>query len=486
MKPNVLLVVLDTLRANNCSVFEYERPTTPGLESLADESVVYEHAIAPETWTVPSHAAMLTGQYPSAIGVHAQNKVLPDGVRTVSEQLHSEGYATAMMSSNPFLTEGTELYRGCEYRYTAGMRRILFEDAFDPAKYIKTRDHERGLTKAVELAEELAAPPVQFVKNVANAAHYKYRTRVKRDTERAKHDPSRDDGAAETIDEFTRWFDAQDGPAFACLNFMEAHTPLRYRDEYLPDWADTNDLDRVSQDRDDYLTGTVSFDDDTRELLEALYDGEIRYLDEQLQRLWSHLRGADAWDDTLLIVTSDHGEYLGENDLVFHGVNRLGELQGHVPLLVKYPDQDRAGTRVTETVSLTQIPETILGVVDETHSTTEPLEPDQSPDLVKTEFVCMDTQQSIEDYTERFRDLDVPTRAVYDGETKYLLFEDGRAFETEIGADPTHVDHGSADPLESVPENIVEFANFDVDLDGSDDLDVSDSVEARLEDLGYR
>lgn len=486
MKPNVLLVVLDTLRAENCSLYEYDRPTTPGLESIADESAVYEHAVAPETWTVPSHAAMLTGQYPSEIGVHARNKVLPKGIETVSERLRREGYATAMMSSNPFLTEGSELYRGCEYRYTSGMRRTLFEDAFDAAEYIKTRDHERGVRKAIELAGELAAPPVQFLKNVSNAVHYKYRTRVKSETESASHDPSRDDGAAETIDEFTQWFDDQDEAAFACLNFMEAHTPLRYRTRFLPDGVEAEDLEQVSQDRDDYFTGAETFDAETTDLLEALYDAEIRYLDEQLQRLWSHLRDVGAWENTLLIVTSDHGEYLGENDLVFHGVNRLGEPQAHVPLLVKYPDHDWEGTRVAETVSLTQIPDTVLEGVSGTNSVSEPLVPGRSPDMVKTEFGCMDPQQPVEDYTDRYRDLDVPSRAVYDERTKYLLFEDGRAFETEVGNDPIRIDERESDTIDSLPDRVVEFANLEVEIDSDREFEVSESVESRLAELGYR
>lgn len=485
MKPNVLLVVLDTLRASNCSSYGYERDTAPGLESLKPESIQFDHAVAPETWTVPSHAAMFTGDYPSELGIHARNKVLPSSEQTVASRLQPD-YSTAIMSSNPFLTEGSELYRGCDYRHTSGMKRTMFDDAFDPAKYIKTRRHEHGPRKFLELAGELWAPPIQAAKNASNALYYKYRTRLKSNKSSKRYDPADDDGAKETISEFINWTERQKSPFYACLNFMEAHTPLRYRTRYTPDWVTEDDLREISQDRDAYFTGKEEFTDRPRELLEALYDAEIRYLDDQLQRLWNHLCSTEQWENTLVIITSDHGEYLGENDLMFHGINRLDEQLVHVPLQVKYPDGEFAGKTVTETVSLTQIQDTILEVAGKTSDTRNPLKPGESPDLVKSEFVCMDPSQGIEQYLEEYQDLDIPSRAVYHDNSKYLLFEDGRAYFTENYDDEAKLRNREFLSLDDIPERIREFANLDADIEGRGDIDVSQSVESRLEDLGYR
>ncbi|WP_160168010.1 sulfatase [Haloterrigena salina] len=485
MKPNVLVVVLDTVRAANCSVYGYDRQTTPRLSALRGESVRFEHTIAPATWTVPSHAAMFTGRYPSELGVHARNKILPATAETAADRLSHAGYETAIMSSNPFLTEGTGLHRGFDHRYTSGMRRALFEDAFDPARYIKTREHEQGIQKIAELAGELSSPLRDLPKNVLNALYYKYRTTWGTGDGSDSHDPTQDDGATETISEFKQWV-PDDEPFFACLNFMEAHTPFRYRDRFLPEWASMEDVRALSQDRETYFRGEATLDDRQKELLQSLYDAEIRYLDEQLQSLWTYLRDNDMWEDTLLVVTSDHGENLGEDGYIFHHSNLLGEHLVHVPLLVKYPDNKHAGATVEETVSLTNLYDTVVNAGEESTGRLNPLEPGMVTDLVRSEFVCLDPQHSTEEYVEPYRRLDVPSRAVYEGGTKYVLFGDGRAYTFE-GSD----DYGSLldiepGPLEKVPAHVRSFANLDVDLDSGEGIEVSDSVESRLEELGYR
>jgi len=91
MKPNVLLVVLDTVRAKSCSFYGRDRATTPGLESLCDESVVFKHAIAPDTWTLPSHGAMFSGKDPTEVGVHAENMLFPANESTLAEELSADG-----------------------------------------------------------------------------------------------------------------------------------------------------------------------------------------------------------------------------------------------------------------------------------------------------------------------------------------------------------------------------------------------------------
>lgn len=484
VKPNVLVVVLDTVRAANCSFYDYDRQTTPGLSKLRSESVRFDHAIAPATWTVPSHAAMFTGEYPSEIGVHARNKVLPKSEETAASRLQRQGYETAIMSSNPFLTEGTDLHRGFGYRYTAGMRRALFDDAFDPAKYIKTREHERGIKKVEELAGELASPLHDLPKNVLNALYYKYRTTwATKDGD--SHDPDLDDGAAETIQEFKQWV-PEDRPFYACLNFMEAHTPFRYRERFLPEWASMSDVRQLSQDRETYFTGEATLDDYQKELLQSLYDAEIRYLDDQLRSLWQYLRDNDLWDNTLLVVTSDHGENLGEDGYIFHHSNLLGEPLVHVPLLVKYPDNKYAGESVKETVSLTNLFDTVVEAGDETATDLNPLEPGTKTGLVRSEFVCLDPQHTTEDYVEPYRDLDIPSRAVYENGTKYILFDDGQAYTFNSPNEYGSILDAEPGEFDDVPAYIREFANLDVNINSENDIEMSESVERRLEELGYR
>lgn len=484
MKPNVLLVILDTVRAGNCSLYGYDRQTTPGLEELRSESVRFDHAVAPATWTVPSHAAMFTGRYPSEIGVHARNKVLAEGEVTAATELRDRGYATAIMSSNPFLTEGTDLHRGYDHRHTSGMRRALFEDAFDPAKYVKTRDHETGFAKVRELAGELASPPRQLPKNVLNALYYKYRTTWGVDESGQRTQPESDDGASETIDAFQRWVPT-DQPFHACLNFMEAHTPFRHRERFLPEWASISDVREVDQHRETYFTGKDTLDDETKAILTALYDAEIRYLDEQLHSLWQYLRAKDLWNETMVVVTSDHGEYLGEDGFIFHHSNLLGEPLVHVPLLVKFPENQHAGAAVEETVSLTRVYDTIAAAGSRA-TDLRPLSPEADSELVRSEFVCLDPQHSTETYVDPYRQLDVPSRAVYEDGTKYLLFDDGRSYTFEGPDYQGSIFDREPGEVKDIPARIREFANLDIDIFENDDVELSGAVEDRLEELGYR
>lgn len=483
MRSNVLLVVLDTVRARSCSLYGRDRPTTPGLERVAEESAVFEHAIAPDTWTLPSHAAMFTGRYPTEVGVHAENMVLSEDEPTIAEDLAGAGYATGVFSSNPFLTQGSGLNRGFDHSHTSKLRPTLFEDAFDPSRYIRTREHERGLPKVAELLRALAGPPREMAKNALNAAYYKYRTSRPTDDD-ASFDPSADDGAVESIAAFESWVDAVDRPFFGCLNFMEAHTPYRHRERFLPAWATIDDVRRLDQDRWKYLAGDLELTERRKELFEALYEAELRYLDERLESLWSALRARGLWEDTLLIVTSDHGELLGEHGLLFHDMNRLYEPLLHVPLLVKYPGGRHASTSVAATTSLTRLPDVVRG---ETVGDDAPTPGDLPRDLVKTEFVGMNQVVSDDRYEARRRDLAAQSRAVYEDGTKYVLYEDRATVTRDLPLAPS-ADEEDAEPLdpEAVPDRVREFAALDGTVTAGRQLDVDDAVGDRLEELGYR
>lgn len=488
MSSNVLLVVLDTVRAKSCIHHGRERDTTTGLSNLRSEAITFSRAIAPATWTVPSHAAMFTGKYASQIGVHPKNKILPSDEETIATSLSKDGYSTALLTSNPFLTEGTQLNRGMDFTHTSGMRRTIFEDAFDPAAYIKRRNHEEGVQKILELAQELASPPKKLGKNIINAAYYKYRTTWKPSSDESKFDPSTDDGAKETISRFSEWLEENRQPFFGCLNFMEAHSPYRHRRDYLPDWADTDDLEELVQDRDAYFEGDVELSERSNELLTALYEAEIKYLDRQLSRLWTVLREEELWEDTLVVVTSDHGEYLGEHDLLFHHHNRLSDPLIHVPLLVKYPGGKDGGQTVSAPVDLTQIYDTIMSVTGESESTEclNPLQPGVSPEMVKSEYICKEPDHSTEDYLEKYKHINTPSRAVIRDNKKYIIFEKSeRAYIKKGVKDEGDLTEFKQVDLRDVPEDVVKFGEFENSFQRQE-LHLTNSVEDRLENLGYK
>lgn len=486
MKPNVLLVVLDTVRAKSCSLYNRERETTAGLENIRSESLLFEQAVAPATWTVPSHAAMFTGKYPSEVGVHSRNKILPQEEETIATHLSRQGHSTGILSSNPFLTEGSQLYRGFDFRHTSGMRRTIFEDAFDPSEYVKRREYEHGIQRIWELLGEVQAPPQKLVKNILNAVYYKYRTCWKLSDDGSKFDPEKDDGASETITHFCEWVDKVQEPFYACLNFMEAHKPYRHRREYLPEWATAEDLKELSFDRDAYFTGNEPLNERKTKLLIALYEAEIRYLDQQLETLWDYLQEKQLWDDTLLIITSDHGEYLAEEDLLFHHHNRLSDPLIQVPLMVKYPGGEHSSQSVSTPVDLTQIYDTILDAVGQPPPNSKPLHPETTPNLIKSEYVCKEPAHSTDGYLKKYQELTTPARAIYDNETKYLLFKDGDAYKQHEFTDDKKLEDLEQVGTEDVPDSIWEFADFDEQPKRGNELDVSNPVQQRLEDLGYQ
>ncbi|GAA0285787.1 sulfatase-like hydrolase/transferase [Halobacterium noricense] len=429
---------------------------------------------------------MFTGEYPTDIDVHAKNMLLSDDIETVAEALQAQGYDTGIFSSNPFLTQGSGLDRGFAHSHTSNLRVQLFDDGFDPTRYIRSREHEDGIAKVRELSKEIWGTPQNLFKNILNAAYYKYRTITSNPNQ--SFDPSEDDGATESIQAFERWVQTAEGPFFGCLNFMEAHTPYRYRERFISSDTSLEEVSEVDQDRWKYLSGEIELTDSVKSILLALYEAEIHYLDEQLTELWSFLRRTDRWENTLVVVTSDHGELLGEHNLLYHDINRLYEPLVHVPLLIKYPNERHAGERVKSTVSLTQISDTILAEALEDADVSTPLGPGEPvPDIVKTDFVGMNQTLPDERYVDVYDDFNAQSRAVYEDGSKYLVYENraGRVGNLPLStSDPTEIVEQI--DLNDVPAHIRAFAGLDGEISQQTEFEANDVIKDRLNELGYR
>ena len=311
-RPNIILIVWDTVRRDHCSLYGYERATTPHLEESASSSVVYSHAIAPSSWTLPSHASMFTGLYPREHGAHLRLvdrgrhfASLNDRFETLAEVLSRAGYQCAGLSAN-FLMAGRaiNLDQGFEY----------FHDSPNPYYVQGARfDVVAGIARA--LRDHI---PARFLSPFWS--------------------PTR------TADQITslalRWIDSRDlrRPFFLFLNYMDAHAP------YLPPSHLVGRFDGFQPD----LAGqrpVRGFCKDSRLIKHFIsqYDAGIACLDEELKRFEDGLRTRDVFDGTFLIVTSDHGEFLGEHDLLEH-VSRLYAEAIEVPLTIHYPGGTPTGT----------------------------------------------------------------------------------------------------------------------------------------------
>ncbi|MEO6445546.1 MAG: sulfatase [Gemmatimonadaceae bacterium] len=311
--PNIVLLILDTVRAANLSVYGYARPTSPSLERLAAEGVLFESAMAPAPWTAPSHATMLTGRYPFHLGISYRTPMV-DSVRTVAEVLQAKGYATAAFMGNA---------------YYAG-RRTGFDRGF--ARYDDYPFSLWQLFWSSSLSQlEISRRIVQTVRagvtrgRLAALLHAEFRIVGENQGDRYT--------AEELVENFTEWRSGIGRrPFFAMLNFFDAHSPY----------------ESPLQTR--FAGGRTSLD---------AYDGAIAYSDSMIGRLRAHLQQSGELDNTIFVVVADHGEQFGEHDLNGHGNSLYLELL-HVPLLIRAPGRVPGGVRVPEVVSLRDVPATLL------------------------------------------------------------------------------------------------------------------------------
>lgn len=334
--PNVLLIVWDTVRADRMSLYGHTAPTTPGLERFAREARVFDRAISPATWTVPSHASIFTGQPVSTHGADADWRWVDHHHVTLAEHLGVNGYRTLAVSANPYLSPHTNLLQGFE------TRRLVW-------------DADRARTEAEARAKLIPGDRS---------------TEVSPDFPRDRPDVLWDDApykeAAHIANQhLLDWLRVKDDrPWFAFFNLMEAHSPripsLKARravmGEELVQLGLRTDASVWTQ-----VSAILGQHEYTREELLAMrgvYDATLVELDAAFTELMAALDERGVLDDTIVVLTSDHGESLGEHGLFEHRYGVWQTLVG-VPLLVRYPSRMTPG-RVTEPVSTASIYPTIL------------------------------------------------------------------------------------------------------------------------------
>ncbi len=313
--PNVVLIVWDTVRSTNLSLYGYGEPTTTGLERLAANAVVFDHAVAPSPWTLPSHGSMFTGRWPHELSTGWLDR-LDGAYPTLAEVLGENGYATGGFVANHHYTSyDSGLDRGfaryADYRPT--YRQFLRSSWFT-----QTRTGA-GLLRSRSLAELWRAiAGMDFWVGVKRANHRK---------------------RAEIVnDEFFAWVDGvEDRPFFGFLNYFDAHAAY---------WSPPGTQDRFHAEHPAIRA----------------YDAAISYLDDQVMAVVEGLRERGQLDNTIIVVTSDHGELFGENGLNGHAHNLYHRVL-HVPLLVYAPARFPENVRIDTEVSLRNLPATLLDMV---------------------------------------------------------------------------------------------------------------------------
>jgi arylsulfatase A-like enzyme len=302
--PDVILVTLDTTRADHLGVYGYPRDISPSIDRFAANSVTFSRAWASGAWTLPTHASILTGKHSSRHGARfdvsasdvslsavlegdffAKHKArrLPEAEVTLAELLSERGYTTAAFTGGPWLAAPFGLMQGYE---------------------------------------------------VADAAVTGVVGR----------------SAAELTDRMIEWMATvpRDRPLHALINYFDPHSPY----EPPPGYDDLPGAKVVLDPNQNeiFVNGGRVLDESQRLAIVDRYDGEIRFMDHHLGRLMDALRDAGRYDDSLIIVVGDHGELIGEHGLLGHG-RWLYEPVVRVPLLVHYPGGRNAGSVETAMVS---------------------------------------------------------------------------------------------------------------------------------------
>jgi arylsulfatase A-like enzyme len=436
-RPNILLITLDTTRWDHFSCYGYAKETTPVLDKLAEESVRYEYAISPSSWTLPAHASIFTGVLPTYHGAHLVpadgnvvfgelqiNRLDPE-LPTLAEELKKAGYRTGAIIGGPCLHMAFGVARGFDFYHIEGLH------SFEDYEYYRK-------------AHETTSLAVQWL------ARHRYR-----DT----------------------------SPVFLFLNYFDAHSPYHAPEPWGNPEVPDELYDMYSPRYRDILEGTRELSPEERRILVAEYDGEIRYMDSQIGRLFHEMKQLGIYDSTLIVVTSDHGESFGEHGLLGHGRALYEELI-RVPLIVKYPLEDDKRGVVQRKVSIMGIMPTILKRAG------LPI-----PETVENGDLDDDNQILI---AESYRDVfwtraygarfDRDQKAIYSGNFKWTWRSDGAYELFDIAGDPNEENN----LREKLPDEGQRFKSQLAPLlresqqrRSNAPLEVDDNLKKRLKGLGY-
>jgi arylsulfatase A-like enzyme len=322
-RPNIVLLVLDDVRFDRLSSYGYGRNTTPVIDQLARQGARFEQAIAASHWTLPTHASLFTGLYPTEHGATQVHPSLGEGAHTLAELLQSCGYATIGLSNNPWVGVTTALDKGFETFCEWSVFREKGKSLWRRAQPVISRRLHRLLGQREErrYAELTVARALYHVKSVL----------------------------AE-----------RDRPFFLFINLIEPHLPwyppLEYVRRFVSDGGEN--LPRtISGTR--YNLGHIDYSSSDFEAMGGLYDATIAYVDAQIGRLVEALTALGVFEDTLFCVTSDHGENLGEHRLMGHALCLYDTLL-RVPLVMRYPGRIRAGSVIPAQVEARELFPTLL------------------------------------------------------------------------------------------------------------------------------
>lgn len=342
-RPNVLFVLVDTLRADHLGAYGYARPTSPRMDQLAADGALFERCIAQSSHTKPSTASILTSLHPPTHRMELMTSTLPAEATTLHEAFYAAGWRTAAFSGNSFVSrtfgfgEGVERFRGAVvspsvvltgYRIMARLRDILVYNLGLSAT--PWRAYQILVDSPFDLTEDRRGMDARAINN-----------------------------------EFLGWLDELESEDrwFAYLHYMEPHAPYAPP----PECRIFGNAEDPALGRDvPQAPGTcflpfqpgVEVDDATLAAMVANYDGDVLDADRALGELLATLRARGALENTIILLTADHGEEFLDHGAWGHGQSLHRELV-HVPLMLAWPGQIQSGRRIADQVRSVDIMPTL-------------------------------------------------------------------------------------------------------------------------------
>lgn len=497
-RPNIILLVLDAVRIDHCSTYGYERETTPNMSALADDGVRYDQAFSPSIWTPTVHGAIFTGKYPSHTGIYGNSLSLPDNIETLPETLQKQGYRTFVASAGAHIRQDRGYARGVDdYVETRRIapdldffRKVLSDPSFAKQVWLtlthgpddKTRYKCNRLQKFISRAVKDNQPFFGFIN--AKTAHQPF-------------NPPRP-----YKEMFCERFER---PRVELIERMMDMISLDT--QQLPE-VDIEKLRRVSQDGGDgVLAGEIDMTDEEWNIIEAWYDGAIRYLDDLVGKLMKFLKDCDAYEDTLIVLTSDHGNNFGDHGLTSH-VFSLYDTLLHVPMIIKPPSGISNMRQIDEQVSLIDLYPTFIetaGAESSSYELTTSLlgfEQKSYHEYTLAEYTGFDGP--IERLGRKYPNFDTtqfanPLQAIRDNEHKLIMTMDGnmgtdseedRNQSRELYAwsdDPHETTDIARDRPEIVDQLTTALRRRLPRLEAPGEFEIPDNpdLEAKLKNLGY-
>ncbi len=296
--PHIIVIIMDTVRQDRLSCYGYSRDTSPNLMRLSQTSRVYDNAYSTSGWTSPAHASLFTGVFPIVHGTTQKNWMMDRKLTTLAEILSAVGYKTFAVSENPWVSK-------------------LF-------------NFDQGFSEYYETWRIRNENPKE---NLAYQLFQKFISQTSRDK-----------------------------PFFVFINFMEAHNPYNSSHQFFGHFSSNKSIYCTDNSWQGFFLGRRKFSPEEIQQLNEHYDEEILYVDDLIGDIVDLLVEKQIWDETIFIVTSDHGENIGDHGMMDH-VFSLYETTIKIPLLIHYPRLFPPGTRDGQFVQILDILPTLLGMI---------------------------------------------------------------------------------------------------------------------------